>query len=108
MKSAGSYVAKLVTLTVMGAALAAASGCTAVAPYERGKLAHPTMAAAEPAAWAPTTWRHLRGATGGSAGSAALRSTEAPRASVTDESTCRAPRDANTLVRARPRARAPD
>lgn len=70
MKSLRSHVAKLVTLTVMGAALAASSGCTAVAPYERGKLAHPTMAAAEPGSMGADHLRAIsEGATGGSAGS---------------------------------------
>jgi hypothetical protein len=54
----------------MGAALAAASGCTAVAPYERGKLAHPTMAAAEHGSMGADHLRAIsEGATGGSAGS---------------------------------------
>jgi hypothetical protein len=61
---------KLVTLIVMAVALGASAGCSAVAPYERGKLAHPTMAAAESTSMGA---EHLRaiseGATGGSAGS---------------------------------------
>jgi hypothetical protein len=49
--------------------LAFASGCTAVAPYERGKLAHPTMSAGSLSTMGE---EHLRaiseGATGGSGG----------------------------------------
>jgi hypothetical protein len=33
----------LLTVVVMVVALGAATGCSTVAPYERGKLAHPTM-----------------------------------------------------------------
>lgn len=50
-------------------ATAGASGCTPVAPYERGKLAHPTMAAGSLSTMGE---EHLRaiseGATGGSGG----------------------------------------
>jgi hypothetical protein len=50
-------------------ALAAATGCSHVAPYERAKIAHPTMS---PAELAGTGESHLRavleGATGGSIG----------------------------------------
>jgi hypothetical protein len=50
-------------------ALAASTGCAVVAPYERGKLAHPTMTAIDLAGPAA---QHLRaideGAEGGSAG----------------------------------------
>jgi hypothetical protein len=56
-----------IAAVVFGAGLA--SGCTAVAPYERGKLAHPTMTAVD---LAGPGAMHLRaideGATGGSAG----------------------------------------
>ena len=61
---------QVLTLVVMAIALAASAGCTSVAPYERGKLAHPTMAAAEANSMGA---EHLRaiseGAMGGSAGS---------------------------------------
>lgn len=59
----------LISLAVMGIGLVFASGCTTVAPYERGKLAHPTMAAAD---LAGPGEQHLRaiteGAIGGSTG----------------------------------------
>ncbi len=57
------------TLAIMGAGLAMATGCTPVAPYERAKLAHPTMAASDVAGPGE---EHLRaiteGAIGGSTG----------------------------------------
>ena len=53
----------------MGAALFAGAGCTAVAPYERAKLAHPTMVAADMAGFGESHLRAIsEGATGGSAG----------------------------------------
>jgi len=61
---------KVLTLIVMATALAASAGCTAVAPYERGKLAHPTMAAAEANSMGADHLRAIsEGATGGSVGS---------------------------------------
>ena len=64
-----TLVGRILVLVVMPVALAAASGCSTVAPYERGKLAHPTMAAAESGTMGA---EHLRaiseGALGGSAG----------------------------------------
>ncbi len=54
---------------VLGVVATFGTGCTPVAPYERGKLAHPTMTAADLAGMGE---QHLRaideGATGGSAG----------------------------------------
>ena len=59
----------LLSLLVMGIGLSFATGCTTVAPYERAKLAHPTMAASD---LAGPGEQHLRaiseGAIGGSAG----------------------------------------
>ena len=56
-------------LAIMGLGLFFSAGCTTVAPYERAKLAHPTMAANE---MAGAGEEHLRavteGAIGGSAG----------------------------------------
>ena len=61
---------KVLTLVVAAIALSASAGCSSVAPYERGKLSHPTMAAAESGSVGA---EHLRaiseGATGGSQGS---------------------------------------
>mgnify|MGYP002625837974 FL=1 len=59
----------LVALAIMGFGLVMGTGCTTVAPYERAKLAHPTMAAHD---LAGPGEEHLRaiteGAIGGSAG----------------------------------------
>ena len=56
-------------LVVRVAALGTATGCATVAPYERAKLAHPTMAASD---MASAGEMHLRaiseGAIGGSGG----------------------------------------
>ena len=61
--------ARLIALVAMTVALGAATGCANVAPYERGKLAHPTMAAGD---LAGAGENHLRaiseGAIGGSGG----------------------------------------
>ncbi len=57
----GAFVAVL--------ALAGASGCAPVQPYERGKLAHPTMSAADMAGFGEGHLRAIsEGATGGSGG----------------------------------------
>src|SRR4051812_6427644 len=54
---------------MMGIALCAATGCTSVAPYERGKLAHPTMSAADGSGFGESHLRAIsEGAIGGSAG----------------------------------------
>lgn len=46
--------------------VAALSGCTHVRPWERGRLAHPTMAADDPAGAAESHMRGVHeGATGG-------------------------------------------
>ncbi len=62
-------VKTVLTLAVMGVGLALSSGCAQVAPYERAKLAHPTMAASDVAGAGE---EHLRaiteGAIGGSSG----------------------------------------
>jgi hypothetical protein len=56
-----------VALTVV--ALAASTGCAHVAPYERAKIAHPTMAAGDLAGTGESHVRAvLEGATGGSLG----------------------------------------
>jgi hypothetical protein len=59
----------LVVLACVGALSAVATGCASVAPYERGKLAHPTMTAG---ALSTMGEEHLHaiseGATGGSGG----------------------------------------
>ena len=49
--------------------LALAAACTHVAPYERGKLAHPTMAAADMTGFGEAHLRAIsEGAIGGSGG----------------------------------------
>lgn len=62
-------IKSLITLAIMGAGLAMTTGCAQVAPYERAKLAHPTMAASDIAGPGE---EHLRaiteGAIGGSTG----------------------------------------
>lgn len=64
-----SLTSRIVTISVMAAALATAVGCGTVAPYERGKLAHPTMAAADIAGLGEGHLRAIsEGATGGSGG----------------------------------------
>lgn len=61
--------ASCLTFAVLGAALVAATGCGTVAPYERGKLAHPTMAASDMAGLGEGHLRAIsEGATGGSGG----------------------------------------
>jgi hypothetical protein len=60
---------RLVALSFIVVALAAATGCSHVAPYERAKIAHPTMSAADIAGAGETHVRAvLEGATGGSIG----------------------------------------
>ena len=62
-------VRKILGLVLFLGIAAAASGCTAVAPYERGKLAHPTMTAVDLASEGAMHLRAINeGATGGSAG----------------------------------------
>jgi len=47
----------------------ASTGCAPVAPYERGKLAHPTMAAGDLAGFGESHLRAItEGATGGNGG----------------------------------------
>ena len=43
MKSLASRLVSALPRIVLGLALTASSACTHVAPYQRGKLAHPTM-----------------------------------------------------------------
>jgi hypothetical protein len=67
--SAMKTVSSIVTFVVAGIALLTATGCANVAPYERGKLAHPTMAAADMTGFGEAHLRAIsEGATGGSGG----------------------------------------
>ncbi len=64
-----SLPARLLVLIAVGGLLGALTGCTTVAPSERGKLAHPTMAAADVAGFGESHLRAIsEGATGGSGG----------------------------------------
>jgi hypothetical protein len=68
-KSVKSLVGRLAVAAVMVTALGFGAGCSAVAPYERGKLAHPTMAAADNVSFGEAHVRAIHeGAIGGSAG----------------------------------------
>ena len=69
MTSVKSLVARVAVAAVMAAALGFGAGCSTVAPYERGKLAHPTMAAADNVSFGEAHVRAIHeGAIGGSAG----------------------------------------
>lgn len=64
-----SIVPRLVIASVMVVGLLAGTGCATVAPYERGKLAHPTMAAGDLTGFGEAHVRAIHeGATGGSGG----------------------------------------
>lgn len=64
-----SLVRTLVTLAIMTLGLGVATGCATVAPYERQKLAHPTMTAADTTGFGEAHLRAIsEGATGGSGG----------------------------------------
>ena len=67
--STKTFAARLMAFVVMAVAVSAAAGCGTVAPYERGKLAHPTMAAADSTGFGESHLRAIsEGATGGSGG----------------------------------------
>jgi hypothetical protein len=58
-----------IVIAVAIAALTAAAGCAPVQPYERGKLAHPTMTAGDMAGFGESHLRAIsEGAVGGSGG----------------------------------------
>lgn len=65
-----SSIRSLAVVAVAATGLVASTGCATVQPYERGKLAHPTMTAAD---LAGPGEEHLRavqeGAVGGGTGS---------------------------------------
>ncbi len=64
-----SLMPRILVGIVMAAALAASTGCTTVAPYERGKLAHPTMVASDMTGFGEAHVRAIHeGATGGNGG----------------------------------------
>ncbi len=58
-----------ITAFVLATGLFGGSGCAPVAPYERGKLAHPTMTAGDLAGFGESHLRAItEGAIGGSGG----------------------------------------
>jgi hypothetical protein len=60
---------KIAVLCVASGAAAAITGCAPVQPYERGKLAHPTMTAGDMAGFGEGHLRAIsEGATGGNGG----------------------------------------
>ncbi|HEY4121631.1 MAG TPA: DUF4266 domain-containing protein, partial [Byssovorax sp.] len=66
---ANTISSRLMGLFVMVVALGVGAGCSSVAPYERAKLAHPTMAVADGATFGEMHVRAIHeGAIGGSAG----------------------------------------
>ena len=67
--STWTLAGRLTALVLTAAALCAATGCANVAPYERAKLAHPTMAASDMAGAGESHLRAIsEGAVGGSGG----------------------------------------
>lgn len=64
-----TFVTRIVLACVMVVGLVAGTGCGTVAPYERGKLAHPTMSAGDMTGFAEAHVRAIHeGAVGGSGG----------------------------------------
>lgn len=60
---------RFAVIAVAIAVLSAAAGCAPVQPYERGKLAHPTMTAGDMAGFGESHLRAIsEGATGGNGG----------------------------------------
>jgi hypothetical protein len=69
MSQKNSLSRRLVGLAMMAAVAATSTGCATVAPYERAKLAHPTMTASDMAGFGESHLRAIsEGATGGSGG----------------------------------------
>lgn len=67
--STRTIAGRALALAAMVVALGTATGCANVAPYERGKLAHPTMVAADMAGAGESHLRAIsEGAVGGSGG----------------------------------------
>lgn len=68
-KTLRALSSSFVAVVVMSLGLTAATGCGRVAPYERAKLAHPTMSAADQTGFAEAHIRSINeGAVGGSGG----------------------------------------
>ena len=69
MKTAKKIAGHAVALALVAIGLFASTGCGTVQPYERGKLAHPTMSAADMAGFGESHLRAIsEGAIGGSGG----------------------------------------
>ena len=67
--STSTFAGRVLSFLIVGIALSASAGCATVAPYERGKLAHPTMVASDMAGFGESHLRAIsEGATGGSGG----------------------------------------
>ncbi|MEO5731023.1 MAG: DUF4266 domain-containing protein [Byssovorax sp.] len=68
-KSLRTLASSVITSVAMLVALIATTGCSTVAPYERGTLAHPTMGASDMTGFGEAHLRAIsEGATGGSGG----------------------------------------
>ncbi len=64
-----TYLARAVAVVFVAVGLLASTGCVTVAPYERGKLAHPTMSAGDVTGFGEAHLRAIHeGATGGNGG----------------------------------------
>ncbi len=69
MKTAKKIAGHVAALALVVVGLVASTGCGTVQPYERGKLAHPTMSAADMAGFGESHLRAIsEGAIGGSGG----------------------------------------
>lgn len=69
MKKHFAQAGRAIVGVLLLASLAVATGCAEVKPYERAKLAHPTMAAADMASMGESHLRAIsEGAIGGSGG----------------------------------------
>ena len=69
LETAVRIVLRTLAVGAVLAASAASTGCATVAPYERGKLAHPTMVAGDITGFGEAHVRAIHeGATGGSGG----------------------------------------
>lgn len=68
-KTTKALAGKLIALALSAIGLFASTGCGTVQPYERGKLAHPTMAAGDLSTFGEAHLRAIsEGAIGGSGG----------------------------------------
>ena len=69
MKTTKKIAGHVVALALVAIGLCAVTGCGTVQPYERGKLAHPTMSAGDMAGFGESHLRAIsEGAIGGNGG----------------------------------------